>query len=91
MVMTYLKVDIPGDALVVAFDICSSSDIMEELTLAGGIDRLKDFLYLSEEVLSQGSKDYALRSVQVHRRWLDPPVPRGYRWSSCLNVPASSQ
>ncbi len=56
MVMTYLKVDIPGDALVVAFDNCSSSDIMEELTLAGGIDRLKDFLTSLKRYLAKAQR-----------------------------------
>jgi hypothetical protein len=54
--MRYRQVDISGDALVVAFDICSSSDIMEELTLAGDIDRLKDFLTSLKRYLAEAQR-----------------------------------
>jgi hypothetical protein len=44
MTIKYLRLHIKGDAVVVAFDICSSSDIIEELTLKGDMQRLQNFL-----------------------------------------------
>lgn len=44
MAMKYSRVHIVGDAIVVAFDMCSSSDIIEELTLKGDIPRFQGFL-----------------------------------------------
>lgn len=42
--MTYRRIPISGSAVVVAFDICSSSDIIEELTVNADVRRLKDLL-----------------------------------------------
>ena len=42
--MEYQRVLIQGRAVVVSFDICSSSDVIEELTLCDGLEHLKDFL-----------------------------------------------
>jgi len=42
--MTYTRLRIDGDAIVVAFDMCSSSDIIEELTLKGDMARFRGFL-----------------------------------------------
>ena len=52
--MKYRRVQISGPAVVVAFDMCSSSNIIEELTLNGDVGRLKEFLgtlkrYLAKE------------------------------------------
>ena len=55
--MQYLRVHISGDAVVVAFDMCSSSDIMEELTLSGNVLRLKDFLAALKQYLASAQKD----------------------------------
>jgi hypothetical protein len=41
-----------GDALVVAFDICSSSDILEELTLSGDLRRYDELLIAIKEHLA---------------------------------------
>jgi hypothetical protein len=41
--MKYLKIRISGDAVVIAFDMCSSSDIIEELTLGGTCNVSKPF------------------------------------------------
>jgi hypothetical protein len=38
------RIPISGEAVVVVFDMCSSSDVIEEVTLGGNVDRLKDFL-----------------------------------------------
>jgi hypothetical protein len=35
--MEYRRVLIDGDALVVVFDMCSSSNVIEELTLSGDL------------------------------------------------------
>jgi hypothetical protein len=55
--MKYHRVLISGSAVVVAFDMCSSSNIIEELTLSGDVGRLKDFIgtlnqYLAKEQAS---------------------------------------
>lgn len=42
--MQYRRISISGPAVVVAFDMCSSSNIIEELTLSNDIKRLTDFL-----------------------------------------------
>ncbi len=44
MAIKYVRCRIVGDAIVVAFDICSSSDIIEELTLKGDLLRFQNFL-----------------------------------------------
>lgn len=55
--MQYLRVHILGDAVVVAFDMCSSSDIIEELTLNGDLQRLKDFLTTLKQYLASAQKN----------------------------------
>ncbi len=42
--MKYKRIPIAGETIVVAFDMCSSSDVIEGLTLAGNLVRLKNFL-----------------------------------------------
>jgi hypothetical protein len=42
--MEYRRVLIEGDALVVVFDMCSSSDVLEELTLSGDLRRYDELL-----------------------------------------------
>jgi class 3 adenylate cyclase len=42
--MKYRRVRIDGDAIVVAFDICSSTNLIEELTLNGEIEVFEDLL-----------------------------------------------
>lgn len=42
--MEYQRVAIDGKPVVVAFDMCSSSDIIEELTLCDSLQSLKSFL-----------------------------------------------
>ena len=54
--MQYLRVDFVGDAVVVAFDMCSSSDIIEELTLSGDLQRFKQFLTSLKEYLADAQK-----------------------------------
>ena len=50
--MKYRRVPIDGDALVVAFDMCSSSDILEELTLSGDLWRYDQLLTSVKEHLA---------------------------------------
>ena len=52
----YLSVSISGDVVVVAFDICSSSDILEELTLRGDLLRFQRFLTSLKRYLMKGQK-----------------------------------
>ena len=54
--MQYLRIRIQGNAVVVAFDICSSSDIIEELTLVGALQRLEDFLTNLKKYLASAQK-----------------------------------
>ena len=42
--MRYVRVRFDGEAIVVAFDMCSSSDIIEGLTLRGDLSRFQGFL-----------------------------------------------
>ncbi len=50
--MRYRRVTIDGDALVVAFDMCSSSDVLEELTLSGDLRRYDRLLESVKEHLA---------------------------------------
>ena len=56
MVMTYTRIKFRGDAIVVAFDICSSSDIIEELTLKGDMARFHTFLSKIKHYLADTQK-----------------------------------
>jgi class 3 adenylate cyclase len=49
----YFKVTLTGEVIVVAIDMCSSSDIIEELTLKGDLQRLQDFLTAFKRFLMQ--------------------------------------
>jgi hypothetical protein len=55
--MEYRRVKIQGDALVVAFDMCSSSDILEELTLRGDLGRYDRLLASIKEHLANAQRD----------------------------------
>lgn len=55
--MEYMRVHISGDAVVVAFDMCSSSDIIEELTLSGNLQRLEEFLTALKQYLASVQKN----------------------------------
>lgn len=57
MAMKYMRVHISDDAVVVAFDMCSSSDIIEELTLTGNLQRLNEFLTALKRYLASVQKD----------------------------------
>lgn len=59
MSMKYRRVPIQGEAVVIAFDMCSSSDIMEELTLSGGLKRLEDFLTKLKQYLASAQQSVA--------------------------------
>jgi class 3 adenylate cyclase len=55
--MRYAHVPISGEAIVVAFDMCSSSDVIEEVTLGGNIERLTKFLTALERHLAEAQQD----------------------------------
>lgn len=55
--MQYMRVPISGDAIVVAFDMCSSSDIIEELTLSGNLNHLDEFLQALKRYLASAQKN----------------------------------
>lgn len=55
--MEYLRVKITGDALVVAFDMCSSSDVLEELTLSGDLRRYDRLLTSIKEHLANAQRE----------------------------------
>lgn len=55
--MQYMRVQILGDAIVVAFDMCSSSDIIEELTLSSNLQRLNEFLTALKQYLASAQKN----------------------------------
>ena len=55
--MQYMRVPISGDAIVVAFDMCSSSDIIEELTLSGNLNHLNEFLQALKRYLASAQQN----------------------------------
>ena len=54
--MRYFRLDMNGEAIVVAFDMCSSSDIIEELTLKDAMPRFHRFLTKIKEYLAEEQK-----------------------------------
>jgi len=56
MSMQFMRVPIKGNAVVVAFDMCSSSDIIEELTLSGALKHLENFLTTLKRYLASAQK-----------------------------------
>jgi class 3 adenylate cyclase len=59
MVVQFVKARITNEVVVVAFDMCSSTDIMEELTLKGDVLRLQRFLILLKRYLADQQKEIA--------------------------------
>ena len=51
--MKYRRVEIDGNALVVAFDMCSSTDVIEELTLNGDMELFEKLLTVVKEHLAE--------------------------------------
>ena len=54
--MRYKRVPLSGDVLVVVFDMCSSSDILEALTLRGELDRYEQLLGSVKHHLAEAQK-----------------------------------
>jgi class 3 adenylate cyclase len=54
--MQYRRVPIVGEGLVVAFDMCSSSNILEELTLCGDLERYNQLLRSVKEYLARAQE-----------------------------------
>lgn len=55
--MQYRRVPIHGEGLVVAFDMCSSSNVLEELTLCGDLHRYNQLLRSVKEYLAKAQDD----------------------------------
>jgi hypothetical protein len=55
--MKYRRVRIEGDAVVVTFDICSSSNVIEELMLNGALDRYAQLLTSLKEYLAAAQNE----------------------------------
>jgi hypothetical protein len=55
-IMEYKRVHIVGEGLVVAFDMCSSSTVLEELTLCGDLARYSKLLQFVKEYLAKAQK-----------------------------------
>ncbi|MGE4084321.1 MAG: hypothetical protein AB7H93_15070 [Vicinamibacterales bacterium] len=55
--MKYRRIEIEGEALVVAFDMCSSTTLIEELTLAGALRRYDRLVTDVKEHLAQAQAD----------------------------------
>lgn len=51
--MEYKRITLSGSTIVVAFDMCSSSNIIEQLTLNGDVERLKTFLGSLKQYLAE--------------------------------------
>jgi class 3 adenylate cyclase len=54
--MEYSRIRLDGESLVVAFDMCSSSTIMEQLLLAGDMSCLTEFLTAIKRYLASEQK-----------------------------------
>jgi len=56
MAITYSRLKIKGEAIVVVFDICSSSDIIEQLILNGNMDQFFILLVKLKRYLAKAQK-----------------------------------
>ena len=63
MAKTIANLPTPAKFLVIAFDICSSSDIIEELTLKGDLKRLQRFLTILKRYLMHMQKPFPSMST----------------------------
>lgn len=54
--ITFRRIPIAGEAVVVAFDMCSSADLLEEFTLRGDLERYKVFLNSLKHHLADAQK-----------------------------------
>ena len=57
--MQYQRLPIQGKTVVVVFDMCSSSDIIEGLTIRGTLQHLEDFLTKLKQYLASAQKSIA--------------------------------
>jgi len=55
--MDYRRLELDGDALVVTFDMCSSTTMVEELTLCGALDRYDQLVTAVKEHLAAAQKE----------------------------------
>jgi len=55
--MEFVRIKKMNEAIVVAFDMCSSSDVLEGLTLKGETARLKSFIEKLKHYLANAQKD----------------------------------
>jgi hypothetical protein len=72
-----------GDSIVVALDMCSSSDVIEELTLRGDLKRLQNFLTTLKEYLASAQKRVVFDPYKfTGDGWilLFLPTPKGTHW-----------
>jgi hypothetical protein len=92
--MNYLRVPIQGDAVVIALDMCSSSDIIEELTLASDLKRFQDFLTSLKEYLASAQRSVLFDPYKfTGDGWIllfFRPTPMGKYWSSFSKICAFS-
>jgi hypothetical protein len=56
MIMQFKRVLISGEAIVVAFDMCSSSDMLEELILRANLPSFQEFLTRLKEHLAKAQE-----------------------------------
>ena len=56
MSITFRRIPIEGEAVVLTFDMCSSTDLLEEFTLRGDLERYKAFLTELKRHLADAQK-----------------------------------
>ena len=81
--MQYMRVQISGDAIVVAFDMCSSSNIIEELTLSGNLKRLNEFLTALKRYLASARRTLCLIHTSLRETAGSCSFPRRLMARSC--------
>jgi hypothetical protein len=83
--MEYSRIRLDGEALVVAFDMCSSSSIMEQLLLAGDMSCLTGLLTAIKQRLAVEQKTVPFDPYKfTGDGWILFPIR--YRWCSTHRV-----
>ena len=65
--MQYRRFDIKGEIIVVAFDICSSSNVLEQLTLAGDFSCVTELLTEIKRFLASEQSTLPVSGCASHR------------------------
>lgn len=75
MAMTYRRIPIHGAGLVVAFDMCSSTSLIEELTLCGDLAPYDELVGGIKRHLAEAQKVVPFDPYKFNGDGCDPAVP----------------